>query len=47
MVVVSGEEYRRLLAGTVKARESFADHLMAIRRSDLPRVTVDTRDVDF
>ena len=47
VVVVSAEDYRRLLARAVKARESFADHLMAFPRSDMPRATVAPRDVDF
>lgn len=38
---------RRLLAGAVKARESFADHLMAFPGGDLPRATIAPRDVDF
>lgn len=47
VVVVSVEEYRRLLAGAVKARESFADHLMAFPGGDVPRATVALRNVDF
>ena len=47
VVVVSVENYRRLLAGAVKARESFADHLMAFPGPDVPRAPVALRDVDF
>lgn len=37
VVVLSSKEYHRLLAGAVKARESFADHLMAFPGGDPDR----------
>lgn len=52
VVVLSVEEYQRLLAGAVKARESFAAHLMAfpgegIPRAEFPRAQAAPRDVSF
>ena len=47
VVVLSSEEYHRLLAGAVKARESFADHLMSFPGGDVERVWVKPRDVSF
>jgi len=47
VVVLSSDEYHRLLEGAVKARENFADHLMAFPGGDLPRASVAPRDVSF
>lgn len=47
VVVVSVEEYHRLLAGAVQARESFAEHLLAFPGEDLPRAKAAPRDVNF
>ena len=47
VVVLSSEEYHRLLAGAVKARESFADHLLAFPGGDIERAQVKPRDVSF
>lgn len=48
VVVLSAEEYRRLLKGAVARRESFADHLMAFPGEVEPgRAEVAARDVTF
>jgi prevent-host-death family protein len=47
VVVVSADEYHRLLEGAVKARESFADHLMAFPGGRFERAQVVLRDVSF
>ena len=47
VVVVSVEEYHRLLAGAVQARESFAAHLLAFPGADVPRAEAAPRDVSF
>lgn len=47
VVVLSSEEYHRLLAGAVKARESFADHLLAFPGGEVPRAEASLRDVTF
>lgn len=47
VVILSADEYRRLLEGAVKARESFADHLMAFPGTDTPRAQAAPRDVSF
>ncbi len=47
VVVLSADEYHRLLEGAVKSRESFADHLMAFPGREIPRVGVAPRDVSF
>ena len=47
VVVLSSEEYHRLLEGAVKARESFADHLLAFPGSEFPRAEAAPRDVTF
>jgi len=47
VVVLSADEYRRLLKGAVEARESFADHLMAFPGGDVPRIQAAPRDVSF
>ncbi|MFV2054425.1 type II toxin-antitoxin system Phd/YefM family antitoxin [Aliiroseovarius sp. YM-037] len=46
VVVLSIEEYHRLLNSAVQARESFADHLMAFPGGDLGRPDVAPRNVD-
>lgn len=47
VVVLSAEEYHRLLEGAVKARESFADHLLAFPGAEVPRAEAAPRDVSF
>ena len=47
VVVLSVQEYHRLLEGAVKARDSFADHLMAFPDGEVPRAEVAPRDVTF
>lgn len=47
VVVLSAEAYRRMLAGTVERRESFADHLLAFPGTEIERAGVLPRDVDF
>jgi prevent-host-death family protein len=51
VVVLSAEEYQRLLAGAVRSRESFAAHLMAFPGDemdpDIDRAKAQPRDVVF
>ncbi|MDX5356854.1 MAG: type II toxin-antitoxin system Phd/YefM family antitoxin [Rhodobacterales bacterium] len=47
VVVLSADDYQRLLDGAVKARESFADHLLAFPGTDVPRAQAAPRDVTF
>ena len=47
VVVLSSDEYHRLLEGAVKVRESFAEHLMAFPGGDNTRATAAPRDVSF
>jgi antitoxin Phd len=48
VVVLSDEEYRRLLRGAVAQRESFIDHLLAFPgEEDIPRASAAPRDVEF
>lgn len=47
VVVLSADEYHRLLEGAVQARESFADHLMAFPGGEDPRAEAKPRDVTF
>ncbi|WP_306112493.1 type II toxin-antitoxin system Phd/YefM family antitoxin [Roseovarius sp. MMSF_3448] len=47
VVILSANEYRRLLAAAVQSRESFANHLMAFPTSDIPRAQAGPRDVSF
>jgi hypothetical protein len=47
VVILSSDEYHRLLEGAVKARESFAEHLMAFPGGDITRASVALRDVSF
>lgn len=47
VVILSAEEYHRLLKGAVSSRESFADHLMTFPGADIPRARVAPRDVSF
>jgi antitoxin Phd len=47
VVVLSADEYHRLLEGAVKTRESFAEHLMAFPGGDFPRASSAPRDVSF
>ena len=47
VVILSVDEYHRLVEGAVKARESFADHLMAFPGGEVPRAGAAPRDVSF
>lgn len=47
VVILSADEYRRLLAVAIKSRESFADHLLAFPGVDVPRAEATPRDVSF
>ncbi|MFN3662222.1 type II toxin-antitoxin system Phd/YefM family antitoxin [Yoonia sp.] len=47
VVILSADEYHRLLAGAVNARESFADHLMSFPGDAVPRAQVAPRAVSF
>jgi len=47
VVILSADEYHRLLEGAVKSRESFAAHLMAFPGGDIPQAEVTPRDVSF
>lgn len=47
VVVLSSEDYHRLLEGAVKARENFADHLLAFPGGEVPRAEAGLRDVTF
>lgn len=47
VVVLSVDAYHRLRDGAVKARESFADHLMAFPGAEFSRAEVKPRDVSF
>lgn len=47
VVILSADEYHRLVEGAVKARESFTEHLMAFPGGDVPRAKAAPRDVSF
>lgn len=48
VVVVSAQEYRRLVEAAVERRESFKDHLLAFPVDDeAPRAAATPRDVRF
>ena len=47
VVILSSDEYHRLVEGAVKARESFADHLLAFPSEEIPRTKAVPRDVSF
>ncbi|MFD1343984.1 type II toxin-antitoxin system Phd/YefM family antitoxin [Litorisediminicola beolgyonensis] len=47
VVVLSVEEYHRLLDAAQTRRDSFADHLMSFPEGDLPRAEARPRDVQF
>jgi prevent-host-death family protein len=47
VVVVSVDEYRRLLTGAMRERESFADHLLAFPGDAVDRAEARPRDVAF
>lgn len=47
VVVISAEEYHRLLKEAKARRESFADHLLSFPGDDFERSNVNLRDVDF
>lgn len=45
VVILAAEDYHRLLQGAVKARESFADHLLAFPGEQVPRAQPALRDL--
>ena len=47
VVILSADEYHRLLEGAVRARASFAEHLMAFPRGEFSRMEAKPRDVSF
>ena len=47
VVVVSAEEYHRLVAEAAQHRESFADHLLQFPGGDVERLMAAPRDVAF
>jgi prevent-host-death family protein len=47
VVVLSVEEYHRLVAGAAELRESFADHLLQFPGGDTDRLVARPRDVAF
>ncbi len=47
VVVISAEEYARLLDAAQGERGSFADHLLAFPEADVPRAEARPRDVAF
>lgn len=47
VVVLSVEEYHRLLNEARAQRENFADHLLAFPGNDIPRAQAKSRDVRF
>ena len=47
VVVLSAEDYDRLLKGAVEKRESFAEHLMAFPGGEIERIKIQPRNVEF
>jgi prevent-host-death family protein len=47
VVIISADEYHRLVKNAVQSRESFADHLMAFPGESVPRAQAVPRDVTF
>jgi hypothetical protein len=47
VVILSADEYHRLLEGAVRSRASFADHLLAFPGGEFPRMEAKPRDVSF
>lgn len=47
VVILSANEYHRLIKSAVKSRESFADHLLAFPGREIPRAEAVLRDVTF
>ncbi len=47
VVILSMEDYHRLLGQAQAGRESFAEHLLSFPGSDLPRAEVEPRNVEF
>lgn len=48
VVVLSAQEYERLMTAAVSHRESFKDHLLGFPApDDVPRANVEPRDVQF
>lgn len=47
VVVLSAQEYHRLVDAAGRQRESFADHLLAFPGGDVARLAAKPRDVTF
>ncbi len=47
VVILSSEEYHRLLRAETQTRESFAEHLLAFPGGDFERMKSQPRDVNF
>ena len=47
VVILSADDYHRLITDAVKSRESFSDHLLAFPGGDIPRAKAALRDVSF
>ena len=47
VVILSAEEYSRLVETAVQARASFAEHLLAFPGDEVPRARAAPRDVHF
>lgn len=47
VVILSSEEYHRLLHAEMQARESFAEHLLAFPGGEFERMKAQPRDVNF
>jgi antitoxin Phd len=47
VVILSAEEYHRLLKGAVESRETFADHLKAFPGTEISRAKAVPRDVSL
>ncbi|MCT4610637.1 MAG: type II toxin-antitoxin system Phd/YefM family antitoxin [Pelagimonas sp.] len=47
VVVLSADDYQRLLNSAVETRESFTDHLLAFPGPEIERAQVSPRDVEF
>lgn len=47
VVVISSEEYNRLLNAAAKSEGSFVDHLLAFPADNIERAQAELRDIDF
>lgn len=47
VVVLSAQDYHRMVSDAVEQRESFVDHLLAFPDGDVERAQARPRDVDF